>query len=114
MSQQDFPDIIAKIRFRTTAEGGRNGPILTDTLRGMFVLGSEVFDCLLMLGEIGTVHLGETVTVPMRFLVADLLRGRLEPGSKFHLRDYRVIADGEVESVFLEGKPKEPNTLEEG
>lgn len=113
MPQQDRPDIITKIRFRTTAEGGRNRPILTDTLRCMFVLGLEVFDCLLMFGEIVPVQLGETITVPMRFLVADLLRGRLSPGDKFYLRDYRVIADGEIESVCFEGKRRELNTLDE-
>lgn len=113
MSQKESPDIIATIRFRTTAEGGRNGPILTDTLRCMMVFGPEVFDCLLMLQQVGNVQLGEIVTVPMRFLVADLLRGKLKPGDKFYLRDYRVIADGEVKSVLLEGKPREPNSLDE-
>ena len=51
MSQPDRPDIIATMRFRTTEEGGRNGPILTDILGTMFVLGSEVFDCVLMLED---------------------------------------------------------------
>ena len=112
--KRDSPEIIARIRFYSTKEGGRAGPTPTDTLRCMFVLGEEMYDCVLVLKDIGSVRPGETVTVPIQFLVPDLLRGRLESGDKFYLRELRVIAEGVVQSVFLKGKKREFNTLEEG
>jgi len=62
---------------------------------------------------IGPIQPGQQVTVPIQFLVRDLLQGRLKRGDTFQLREGRTIADGEIESVFLEGKLREPNVLED-
>jgi hypothetical protein len=59
--QEQHPDIIATIQFRTTAEGGRKGPTPKDMFRCPFIFGQEAFDCGLHLNEVGAVHPGQTV-----------------------------------------------------
>lgn len=114
MQQNDSPDIVAKVRFYSTAEGGRLGPIVaTKIFKCIFVLPWGNFDCGLMVEGISPLEPGKSATVPVMFLVPDLLRGRLRVGDKFQLRELKTIADGVIESVLLEGKHREFNALEE-
>lgn len=114
MPQKDRPDIIAKLQFHNTADGGREGPIYgTNIFKCLFVFDRELYDCGLLLDEQNSICPGQTVTVPIRFLVPELLQRRLRPGDKFQLREVRTIADGEVESVLLEQGHREPNTLDD-
>ena len=111
MSEKERLDVIVRLRFYSTAEGGRKGPTPERIFKCIFVFRSENFDCALMLEGIGSVHPGQTVTVPIVFLCPDLLEGRLHPGDTIHLREARIIAVGEVESVLL--PMKEFNSLPE-
>ena len=114
MLPKDRPDIVAKLQFHTTAEGGRKGPIYgTNLFKCIFVFGRELFDCGLLLDEQSSICPGQAVTVPIRFLVPELLQRRLRPGDKFQLWESRTIAEGEVESVLLDPGHRETNTLDD-
>jgi hypothetical protein len=52
------PDIVASLRLYTTAEGGRKGPTPPDTLGCPFEFQGELFDCRLLLDEIGPLEPG--------------------------------------------------------
>lgn len=116
MSQKDRQDIVANLRLYSTAEGGRLGPVIAERVfKCVFVFRGEYFDCGLLMSGIDPIHPGQHVKVPIQFLVRELLDGRLAQGDKFQLWEGKTIADGEIESVFLEGKLKsrEPNVLDE-
>ncbi len=94
-------DLIAEIRFRTTAEGGRTGsthPAIdlacTMEYRGKFV------GCLINTTAFGEVKPGDEIIAAMALEDVDYLRSELTVGTKFLLRDYRIIADGEVVEVL--------------
>lgn len=111
------PDIIAKIRFYTTAEGGRSGPIYGKTFdrkifQCIFVLPWGNFDCALWVEDFDSIELGQTLSIPVSFLVPELLRERLHPGDLFHLQDYRTIAEGRIEAVLAEEMSRENNPHE--
>jgi hypothetical protein len=61
------PDIVASLRFYTTSEGGRKGPTPPDKLGCPFEFQGELFDCRLLLDEIGPFEPGVTATVPISF-----------------------------------------------
>jgi len=107
----DRPHIVAGVQFYSSTEGGRHGPIFgTKVFKCVFTFHGDNFDCVLLLQNIGSIHPGQTVTVPMLFLCPDLLEGRLHPGDVFQLREARIIAEGKVESVFLPNR--ETNSLD--
>jgi hypothetical protein len=91
------PDAIIKVRFKTTAEGGRQGPIIVDeTPYGcpLFVEG-EAFDCrLLVSGQ--TLRLGAAYELPVKFLSPHLALSKLFPGKTVTLWEGKEIATGEV------------------
>jgi hypothetical protein len=43
---------------------------------------------------------GDTVKMLVKFLYPELIKHKLVVGSKFSLRDYRVIAEGWVENIL--------------
>lgn len=97
MNQNMKPDAIIKVRFKTTAEGGRHGPIVIgETPYGcpLFVDG-HAFDCRLLINA-QTLHLGETYELPVKFLNPDLVLPKLSPGKPLKLWEGKDIATGEV------------------
>lgn len=91
------PDALIKVRFKTTAEGGRQGPIVIGEKPygcPLFVEG-EAFDCrLLVNGQ--TLQLGESYELPVKFLNPDLVVSKLSPGKPVKLWEGKDIATGEV------------------
>ncbi len=91
------PDAFIKVRFKTTAEGGREGPILIgERAYGCpLLIEGEAFDCRLLLNA-QTLHLGETYELPVKFLNPDLALPKLSPGKPVKLWEGKDIATGEV------------------
>lgn len=94
------PDAIIKVRFKTTAEGGRQGAIVIPELPEhhygcpLFIEG-EAFDCrLLVVGR--TLQLGESYELPIKFLNPDRVVSKLSPGKPVTLWEGKDIATGEV------------------
>jgi hypothetical protein len=92
------PDIVAKIHFYSEAEGGRNSPTPLDHLGCIFVYGGDNFECRLLLQDIGPIAPGGQAMVPIKFLWPETKK-RLHVGSRFNLREARIIAEGIVESI---------------
>ena len=94
------PDAFITVRFKTTAEGGRQGAIVIPERPEyhygcpLFVDG-EAFDCrLLITGQ--TLQLGETYELPIKFLNPDLAVSKLSPGKLVTLWEGKDIATGKV------------------
>lgn len=98
--EETQPDVLAKLRFLSTKEGGRETPTPPDRLHCIFEYEDEGFDCILLLTELGALSPGQGGTVPIVFLYPQYIKDRLELGAKFLLRDYRVIGAGEVCEVL--------------
>jgi hypothetical protein len=91
------PDVFIKVRFKTTAEGGRLGAVVIgENSYGcpLFVDG-EAFDCRVLLND-QTLQLGETYELPIKFLSPDLALPKLSLGTSVILWEGKDIATGEV------------------
>ncbi|HTI70836.1 MAG TPA: hypothetical protein VMF06_12780 [Candidatus Limnocylindria bacterium] len=91
------PNILIEVRFKTTAEGGRQGPIvITEKPYGCpLLVEGESFDCRLLVDP-QTLHLGETYELPVKFLNSDLAMPKLSLGKAVRLWEGKDIATGEV------------------
>jgi hypothetical protein len=91
------PDAIIEVRLKMTAEGGRQGPIVTTNYPfgcPLFVDG-EAFDCrVLVLNR--TLELGSTYELPIKFLRPDLALLKLSVGKSITLWEGKDIANGKV------------------
>jgi hypothetical protein len=93
------PDVIARVFFFLTSEGGRQGPTPSDSLSCIFGFGGRFYDCRLLLEEVGSLWPGQEAVVPIKFLFPELIKHRLKIGDRFYLRDYRKIAEGEIQEL---------------
>lgn len=94
------PDAVIKVRFKTTAEGGRQGPIvIAQRPYGCpLLIDEEAFECRLLINA-QTLYLGETYELPVKFLNSDLVLPKLSPGKAVRLWEGKDIATGEVVRV---------------
>ncbi len=60
----------------------------------------EKFDCGLHLEESGPLSPGSEATIPITFLFPELVKPRLQVGSRFTLWEMRTIAEGVVEQIL--------------
>ena len=95
------PDITVSLRFYTTAEGGRKGPFSPEKFGCPFEFQGELFDCRLLLEETSSLAPGAKVTVPVIFLRPDLIKARLQVGSRFTLWEMGTIAEGVVQEILV-------------
>jgi hypothetical protein len=90
------PDVIANLRFLLVSEGGRSTATPSDHLGCIFEYEGESFECRLLLEDTGPISPGGRATVPIKFLRPELIKQRLHPGSRFNLREDRMIAEGTI------------------
>lgn len=95
------PDIIAKIYFYKTEEGGVKNR-RTKTIRCPSEINGEKFDCVIEIGKEKSITAGDTITAPVSFLSPKIVRPMLKVGSKFKLWERRFIADCTVEEIIPE------------
>jgi hypothetical protein len=106
MAQQK-PDIMAKIRMYSHAEGGKCKVISDDQFGCPLYFEGEGFDCRLLLTPvISSLHAGDTAEVPIQFLYPEYIKSRLKKGDKFTLWDLRTFAEGEILVVFKDAKAR--------
>ena len=97
------PDAVIEVRFKTTAEGGRQGAIVipehSEIPYGcpLFVDG-EAFDCRLLLKG-RTLELGGTYELPIAFLCPDLALPKLSVGKAVTLWEGKEIGTGKIVRV---------------
>jgi hypothetical protein len=97
------PHILAKVRFNTTAEGGRKTGVggtttVVDYYGCPFIVDGEAFDCRLLLEQ--PLELGRSYDVPVRFLNPQLVLPKLSEGKEFTLLEGKEIAKGKVLRMF--------------
>jgi hypothetical protein len=92
--------IEAEIRFLTTAEGGRRGPVRSG-YRAPHNFGAkgENFDAAHEYPD-GQLALGETVTAKMWFLFPGLQRGQLFEGLEFTVWEDKLVARARITKVL--------------
>jgi hypothetical protein len=91
-------DAIIEVRFKTAAEGGRQGDIVGNYYGCPLVVDGEAFECRLPLDG-KTLHLGETYELPVKFMNPDLVMPKLSPGVSVTLWEGKEIAAGKVISL---------------
>jgi hypothetical protein len=96
-----FPDIVAKVRFKTPEEGGKKKLISPIEYKIPFCVNDYIsFDCVLLLDQIGLgIIPGKWMLLPIAFVAPWLVKMHLSPGDKFRLREFGFVADGEVVSI---------------
>ncbi len=94
-------DILAKVTLYPTSQGGREGATPSDKFGCLCVVNGSNFDCRLLLVGIGALRPGQSVTVPIKFLDADRAKKFLGVGTRFFLREVKVIGEGEVKELFF-------------
>jgi hypothetical protein len=94
-------DILARVTFFRTEEGGRKGPTSSTHFGYPFVMDDQMNDCRFFLEGIGSISPGQTVDVPIAFLFPKLVVDRLKVGRKFKLWEMGIIAEGEILEVHL-------------
>ncbi|MDN7875966.1 hypothetical protein [Burkholderia aenigmatica] len=95
------PDAVLRLRLRTTAEGGRNGPVLVNP--GMhygcpLVIEGQYFDCRWLV-EGRTLELGHEHDVPIKFLSFALVAPHLAIGKEIQMWEGGVFADGVITDI---------------
>ena len=93
------PDIIAKIYFYKTEEGGIKN-CLSGNIRYPSEINGEKFDCGFNVEEHRSITPGDTIIVPISFLSPQIVMPMLKIGSKFKLWNTRFIADCIVEEII--------------
>lgn len=88
--------IKAEVSFKTTAEGGRQGPTPSDRFGCMLGIEGKYFDCLILVSECGPIAPGERKVVPIVFLYPELAMPLAVVGTRFVLREHKEIAHGTV------------------
>lgn len=92
------PDAFIEVRFKTTAEGGRNSAITGNIYSCPLFIDGEGFDCRIAVGN-QTLELGEKYRLPVAFLCPDLARPKLVPGRPVTLWEGKSVAEGTVSDV---------------
>jgi len=88
-------DAIIEVRFKTTAENGRQGAITGEIYGCPLLVDNEAFDCRLYIkGQ--TLSLGETYKVGIKFLNPQLAMPHLLPEKTIGLWEGKEIATGKV------------------
>lgn len=90
------PDATIEVRFKTTAEGGRQSDLIgAEFYACPFFVEGEAFDCRLLLDG-RSIQLGQTYELPVKFLNAGLVLPKLLPGKPVTLWEGKDIAAGKV------------------
>jgi hypothetical protein len=93
------PDAIIKVRFKTTAEGGRKTSLVANIYSCPLFIDGEGFDCRILLGN-QQIELGRWYSLPVKFLNRDFVFQKLTPGKLITLWEGKDIANGEVLEVL--------------
>jgi hypothetical protein len=91
------PDAFIEVRLKTTAEGGRQGPIVIakHPYGCPLLVDGEAFDCRLLI-EGQTLELGSSYELPIKFFRPELALPKLSVGKSVTLWEGKDIATGKV------------------
>jgi hypothetical protein len=96
------PDIIARIRMYTKAEGGKSKTISGEQFGCPLYYKNEGFECRLLLAGKVYLRAGDIAELPIKFLFPEHIKPCLKAGDTFTLWDLGTFAIGEVLHVSEE------------
>lgn len=103
-------DAIVRVRFLTSAEGGRQMPVFGPSYSSPMNVDGKFFDCRLLIFE-GPLELGETYEVPVKFLSSQEVVPRLFAGKELTLWEGRTVAQAWVVAAGVSPVPGMPEQL---
>ena len=89
------PDATIEVRFKTSAEGGRQGDVTGSYYACPLYVGGDAFECRISLNGL-TLRLGETYQLGVKFMNPSLVVPRLYPGTAVSLWEGKEVAVGVV------------------
>lgn len=101
MRAPDPPDFVAKIVYKTSAEGGRKGPARSGYHPQIkFEFSDMNTSTVQLFRDREWVHPGDSVLADMHMVGRDYFAGKLEVGMRFEVREgARVTAIGEIVEI---------------
>jgi hypothetical protein len=93
-------DVVVEVTLKTTDEGGRKGPTLTNHFGCPVKYGDKYFDLFFDLTRTGSMVPGGTVRVPAQFMCPELVKKDLSVGSKLVLHEGREIGHAMVVEIL--------------
>lgn len=95
------PDVYIKVRFKTSAEGGRKTPIKPKTppepnfYACPLIVDGKAYDCRLLI-EDKEIELGKFYEIPVQFLDKDIAMPNLSIGKNITLWEGKEVANGQI------------------
>jgi hypothetical protein len=89
-------DAILHVRFLTTAENGRDKPIVSDKYGCPVMIDERGYDCRFVLSEIKRFELGNSYDIAVKFMCPDIAKADLYEGADISLWEGKTIAKGKV------------------
>ena len=100
MADEFSADIEAEVRFLTTAEGGRRGPVKSG-YRGQFFYDGLDWDASHDYPDVGWVQPGDTVRSFICFMSPEKHVGKLFPGKEFSIREgQKIVGKGKITNLL--------------
>lgn len=94
------PDFIAKVRLFDVSEGGRKGPTQSTFFGCPLLFNGALYDCRMLLDEVGAIAPGDEKEVPIKMLDWDAVRTLLRDGAEFEMWESRVIGTGKISKLL--------------
>jgi hypothetical protein len=94
--------VSARVYFKKTEDGGRNGPTPKGKLHCIFVHRDNNYDCRLYFGTDHAIAPGESADVTISFIDPSNVIPKLRAQDTFELRDYRHFATGRIINIGLQ------------
>ena len=91
--------IKTRISLKAVEEGGRKMPIVKMPHRCIFVIPEGNFDCGIIFENLLNANGRVETPAEVGFLRPDLVMPYIRPGTRFQLREMRVIGEGTVERI---------------
>ena len=98
MNNKIKPDIIATVFFYKTEDGGRQSPTPSNFFNCPLLINNNYYDCRLLLTNIGKIFPGDTVRVPIKFVLPKVIR-ELRIGDTFYIWELGIKGEGKVEEI---------------
>ena len=95
------PHVRTRVRLLNTSEGGRRGPTPEGMAFGcLIVIEEQNYDCRMVPVGAASFKPGAEAEALIQFVSPELIVASLHVGKKFHVRDGRIVGEGEVLEVL--------------
>jgi hypothetical protein len=92
------PDLLLRVKLKTTAEGGRSGDVVGPDYRCPLIVGGRGFDCRFL--PFDRLILGVEKNIQVKLLNKDLAISHMVIGQRIELWEGRVIGVAIVLKIF--------------